>query len=162
MMKKLLSTVLLICLCTTISFSQEEISSARNASYIEAGGAGLFFSINYERQLSKTPGFLWRIGLGGYAEDYFYVTYNTGFAYLLGLNEGNNAFLEFGANLTIAREYKGISEESRRAEIFENIVPGLSYRKHFKNDLLLKAGINAVINENGLTPWLNLAVGKRF
>jgi hypothetical protein len=162
MMKKLLSTILLIFLFSTISFAQEEISSARNASYLEAGGAGLFFSINYERQLSKTPGFLWRIGLGGYSEDDFYVTYNTGFAYLFGLNEEKNAFLEFGANLTIAREYKGISEESRRAEIFENIVPGLSYRKHFENNLLFKAGISAVMNENGLTPWLNLGVGKRF
>ncbi|SMG30114.1 hypothetical protein SAMN05661096_01938 [Marivirga sericea] len=161
-MKKLLSTILLIFLCASMSFAQEEIASKRNASYVEAGGAGLFFSINYERQLSKTPGFLWRVGLGGYSEDDFYVTYTTGFSYLFDLNEEKGAFLELGANLTIAREYKGISEESRNADIFENIVPGLNYRKHFNNDILFKAGINAIINENGLTPWLNTGFGIMF
>jgi hypothetical protein len=148
MMKKLFTTISLIFLYSSISFAQEKMTSKRNASYLEAGGAGLFFSVNYERQLSQTPGFLWRIGLGGYTENDFYVTYNTGFAYLFDLNEEKSAFLELGINFTIAREYKGISEESRTADIFENIVPGLSYRKHFKNDVLFKTGINAVLNEN--------------
>lgn len=161
-MKKILSTLFIIILLSTISYSQEKPSQKRNFSYVEAGGAGLFFSINYERQLSKTPSFSWRVGLGGYTEGDFYVTYTTGLAYLFALNEKNNTFIEFGANFTIAREYMGISERSNRADLFENVVPGLSYRKHFKNDMILKAGINAVLNTYGLTPWLNLGYGIRF
>ncbi|WP_375579025.1 hypothetical protein ABWH96_18710 [Marivirga tractuosa] len=129
---------------------------------MEVGGAGLFFSINYERQLSKAPGFSWRVGLGGYTDGDFYITYNTGLAYLFALNEAQDSFIEFAANFTIAREYKGISERSNRADLFENVVPGLSYRKHFKNDMIFKAGINGVFNQYGITPWLNLGFGKRF
>jgi len=161
-MKKILSTLSLFLVISFAGYAQDAPSSKRNFSYVELGGAGLFFSVNYERQLSKSPGFSWRIGLGGYFEDDFYVTYNTGLVYLFALNKDENSFIDFGVNFTIAREYMGISSESRNADIFENLVPGLSYRKHFDNDILLKAGINAVINEHGLTPWLNVGFGKRF
>ncbi|WP_296623367.1 hypothetical protein [Marivirga sp.] len=161
-MKKTLSTLLLILLISAFSYGQETPSSKRNFSYIEVGGAGLFFSVNYERQLSKAPGFSWRVGIGGYSEGDFYVTYNTGFAYLFALNEEESSFIDFGANLTVAREYISISAENRNADIFESVVPGVSYRKHFDNDMILKAGLNAVINGSGLVPWFNIGFGKRF
>lgn len=163
-MKMLLSTLLITTLFSTISTAQEQEKEtfSRNASFLEVGGPGLFFSINYERQLTKTPGLSWRIGLGGYAEYDFYVTYSTGLAYLFDLNKEKTAFLQLGVNYTIAREYIGISSESRNADLFENLVPGLSYRKHFENDFLFKAGLNAVMNDSGLIPWLNVGVGKRF
>ncbi|MGM0581902.1 MAG: hypothetical protein ACQETL_14550 [Bacteroidota bacterium] len=129
---------------------------------MEVGGAGLFYSVNYERQISKTPGFSWRVGLGGYTDGDFYVTYNTGFAYLFALNEEESSFIDFGANFTVAREYIGFSAENKEANIFESVVPGVSFRKHFNNDIVLKAGINAIINGNGHGPWLNLGFGKRF
>lgn len=161
-MKRTLLALFTIILLSTYSFAQEAPSSKRNFSYIELGGPGLFFSINYERQLSKTPSFSWRIGVGGYAEGEFYVTYSTGFAYLFDLNKEKGSFLELGANFTIAREYIQISSERKNPEMFENVIPGLSYRKHFDNDVILKAGVNAVINSSGLLPWLNVGVGKRF
>lgn len=161
-MKKILSTFVLVFLITSISYAQDTVLTKRNFSYVEVGGAGLFFSINYERQISKTPGFSWRVGLGGYTERGFYVTYNTGLAYLFTLNESQDSFIEFAANFTIAREYMGVSERSNRADFFENVVPGLSYRKHFKNDIIFKAGINGVFNQYAITPWLNLGFGKRF
>lgn len=161
-MKKILSTLTLLLLLSTISYAQEAASLKRNFSYVEVGGAGLFFSVNYERQLSKTPGFSWRFGVGGYSETDFYVTYNTGFAYLFALNDEQSSFIDFGANFTIAREYVGLSGESRNPDMFESIVPGISYRKHLENDMILKAGINAVVNGYGVVPWLNLGFGKRF
>ncbi|HET8860417.1 hypothetical protein [Marivirga sp.] len=161
-MKKILSTLFLTIIVCTHSYGQDNPSAKRNFSYVEAGGAGLFFSINYERQLSKTPGFSWRIGLGGYVEGDFYITYNTGLAYLFALNETEDSFIEFGVNYTIAREYIGISGDGMGIHMFENVVPGLSYRKHLENDIILKAGLNAVFNKYTVVPWLNLGFGKRF
>lgn len=161
-MKKILLALLIAALFSTSSFAQDTPSLKRNFSYIELGGPGLFFSINYERQLSKTPSFSWRVGVGGYFEPEFYVTYSTGVAYLFDLNEEKTSFLELGVNFTIAREYIELSSERKSPEMFENVIPGLSYRKHFDNDILLKAGLNAVINSSGLMPWLNIGFGKRF
>lgn len=160
-MKKLLSTLSLLIIFSTLSNAQE-VSSKRNFSYVELGGTGLFFSVNYERQISKEPGFSWRFGIGGYSDGDFYATYSTGFAYLFSLNDEESSFIEFGANYTIARKYVGLTGEERNPDIFENIIPGVSYRKHFENDTMLKAGVNAIANRYGISPWLNIGFGKRF
>ncbi|GEM_PF-5090725 len=46
----------------------------RNDIYLEAGGNGLFASINYERQLTKQPGLGFRLDVGFYSENAFYLT----------------------------------------------------------------------------------------
>lgn len=161
-MNRILSTLVLLLLISSISFCQDNTSSQRNFSFLEAGGAGLFFSINYERQLSKEPGFSWRVGLGGYSEGDFYVTYSTGLAYLFALNEGENSFIELGINATIAREYTGLRQDGRYADLFENIIPTISYRKQFENNVFYKAGFSPVFNRFSFTPWLGVAIGKRF
>ena len=161
-MNSILSILALLLLISTISFGQENPSTKRNFSYVEAGGAGLFFSINYERQLSKTPGFSWRVGLGGYSEVDFYVTYSTGLAYLFTLNEEKNAFIELGMNATIAREYTGVRQDGRYADLFENIMPTVFYRKQFEHNVFYKAGFSPVFNRFGFTPWLSAAIGTRF
>lgn len=43
----------------------------RNDLYLEAGGNGLFASVNYERQLTKQPGLGLRTGIGFYSEKSF-------------------------------------------------------------------------------------------
>ena len=56
-------TLLIITLVfTTNIFGQTGFK--KNDIYLEAGGNGLFGSVNYERQLTKSPGIGARIGVG--------------------------------------------------------------------------------------------------
>ncbi len=70
----LLSSLFILLFSHTPGFSQtEEISTKRNFAFLEVGGIGLFASLNYERQVSKVPGFSLRGGIGFYTEDDLYV-----------------------------------------------------------------------------------------
>ncbi len=160
-MRSFFLIITLIFLCA-LSYAQESDISYSNDAYLEIGGAGLFSSINYERQLSAVPGFSIRGGLGFYSEDDLYITYNVGLHFLFSINSKKNAFIDLGLGASLAREYIGLTDQSSNADIFINIVPGISFRKYFREDIFFRIGINPVMNEYGLTPWANLALGKRF
>src|SRR5690606_34014640 len=81
MRRKILIT-LFVC-TTTIIFGQDNFK--RNDIYLEAGGNGLFGSVNYERQLTKQPGLSARIGVGFYSENAFYLSIPVGINYLFKL-----------------------------------------------------------------------------
>lgn len=53
-MRKILFTTILILCAVTFIFGQSNFK--KNDIYIEAGGNGLYGSVNYERQLTKQPG----------------------------------------------------------------------------------------------------------
>jgi hypothetical protein len=122
----------------TYSFGQSAFK--RNDVYFEAGGNGLFSSINYERQLTSQPGLGIRIGLGFYSENAFYLTIPTGVNYLFKL-KNDNSFI---------------------GEHFVSFVPSIGYRKHTANDLMWRISLAPVANKYGLVPWLGLSLGKRF
>lgn len=82
-MKKLLFIILLFITAVEVS-AQNQFK--KNTIYAEAGGNGLFGSINYERQLAKEPGFGLRAGVGFYTENAFYLTIPLGINYLFKLN----------------------------------------------------------------------------
>lgn len=135
----------------------------RNASYIEVGGAGLFGSVNYERQLGKKPGVSLRAGLGYYSENGNFLTIPLGINYLFELKNKKNFFIEGGLTATFAR---------RNAEIFKNnlpndahdfyLVPSIGYRKHTPKNLMWRVSVAAVIHKNTTNPWAGFAIGKLF
>ena len=74
---------LMFSLSFTCSYGQTTFK--RNDIYLEAGGNGLFASVNYERQLTKQPGIGFRLGVGFYSENAFYLTIPIGINYLFKL-----------------------------------------------------------------------------
>lgn len=159
-MKKLFLFFLSI-IVTTLVFAQT--SFKKNDLYLEAGGNGLFGSVNYERQLTTQPGVGVRIGLGFYSEDAFYLTIPAGINYLFNL-KNNRSFLDAGLGVTWARFNGKIfnSDFYSRANSFVNFVPGIGYRRHTKKDVMYRISISPVANQNSVTPWLGISLGKRF
>ena len=70
-------------------------SFKRSNLYIEAGGNGLWGSVNYERQLTRQPGLGLRIGVGFYTENAFYLTIPAGINYLFPL-KNHTSFIDAG------------------------------------------------------------------
>jgi hypothetical protein len=83
------SFTLLVC---TKTFGQQ------NNLFIEAGGNGLFGSVNYERMITKEPGLSLRAGIGIYTEKAFYLTLPVGINYLFPLKKAGT-YLDAGWEL---------------------------------------------------------------
>jgi len=110
----------------TCSFGQT--SFKRNDIYFEAGGNGLFSSINYERQLTSQPGLGFRVGLGFYSENAFYLTIPTGVNYLFKL-KNENSFIDAGLGATWTRNNGELFSDSSpsNGEHFVSFVPSIGY-----------------------------------
>ena len=145
----------------TFSFGQSDFK--RNDVYFEAGGNGLFSSVNYERQLTDQPGLGVRIGLGFYSENEFYLTIPTGVNYLFKL-KNDNSFIDAGLGATWTRSNGKffIIEDPSIGTQFVSFVPSIGYRKHTANDLMWRISLAPVANRYGLIPWIGLSLGKRF
>ena len=134
----------------------------RNAVYAEAGGAGLFGSLNYERQLIKDAGLGIHIGLGFYTEKAFYLTLPVGINYLFSLNN-TASFIDAGIGATWARkDAKLFNNKTADPDNFVSFIPSIGYRKHTANGLLWRVSVTPVANNKAFTPWVGIAVGKRF
>jgi hypothetical protein len=135
----------------------------RNDIYIEAGGNGLFTSLNYERQLTKESGLGFRLGIGIYVEDALYLTIPIGVNYLFKLKNGNS-FIDAGMGATWAGIDGNLFNEpgNSNGDHFVNFVPSIGYRKHTHKNLMWRISVTPVANKYGLTPWLGLSIGRRF
>lgn len=159
-MKKQILAVFTLFYVTT-SFGQSTFK--RNDIYLEAGGNGLFSSVNYERQLTNQPGLGARLGIGFYAEKAFYLTIPVGINYLFKL-KNERSFIDAGLGATwtnIDGKLFG-DENNSNGDHFVNFVPSIGYRKHTKSDLMWRISVTPIANKYGLVPWLGLAIGKRF
>lgn len=159
-MKHLLLFVLFSCI-TYCSFTQT--SFKHNDIYIEAAGNGLFSSVNYERQLTKHPGFGLRLGVGFYSEKAFYLTIPVGVNYLFKL-KNEKSFIDAGFGATFTRINGNLFSNSinSNGNHFTNFVPSIGYRKHSSKDLMWRVSVTPIINKYGFVPWLGLSIGKRF
>jgi len=146
---------------TAVSYGQP--SFKKNDIYLEAGGNGLFGSLNYERQLGKVAGLGARLGVGFYSEDAFYLTIPVGLNYLFKL-KNNRSFIDAGLGVTFARIDGDLFGDSKNSngDNFVSVVPSIGYRKHTTKDLMWRFSFTPVINKDGLVPWLGIAFGKRF
>src|ERR1035437_5932834 len=94
-MRKYFLTILII---ATVTFAFGQSAFKKNDIYLEAGGNGLFGSVNYERQLTKEA----RIGIGFYSENAFYLTIPVGINYLFKL-KSSKSFIDAGLGVTWTR-----------------------------------------------------------
>lgn len=78
-----------------VTYTCAQSTLKKNDIYLEAGGNGLFGSVNYERQLTKEPGLGARIGAGFYTENAFYLTIPVGINYLFAL-KSDRSFIDAG------------------------------------------------------------------
>ena len=159
-MRKQILTAFALC-TVTLSFGQSIFK--KNDIYLEAGGNGLFGSVNYERQFTKAPGLGARIGVGFYSENAFYLTIPVGINYLFQLKT-EKSFIDAGLGTTWTRidgNLFGKSENSN-GEHFVNFVPSIGYRRHTAKNLMWRISVTPVANKYGLVPWLGASIGKRF
>jgi hypothetical protein len=159
MLKQILT---LFALCA-IHFAFSQSAFKKNDIYLEAGGNGLWGSVNYERQLTKEPGLGVRIGFGFYTENDFFLTLPVGINYLFKLKK-ENTFIDAGLGVTWAREDGIFFNQNKNAfaDHFTSFLPSIGYRKHTVKNVMWRAGITPVINEFGFVPWFGFSIGKRF
>jgi hypothetical protein len=151
-----------IALCTVaVSFGQSTFK--KNDIYLEAGGNGLFGSVNYERQLTKEPGLGVRIGIGFYSENAFYLTIPAGINYLFQLKNAKS-FIDAGLGATWTRIDGKLFADSKNSngDHFVNFVPSIGYRRHTSNNVMWRISITPAANKYGLVPWIGASIGKRF
>jgi hypothetical protein len=159
-MRKQILTVLALCVVT---FSYGQNTFKKNDIYFEAGGSGLFGSINYERQLAEEPGLGARVGIGFYSENAFYLTIPVGINYLFKL-KNNTSFIDAGLGVTWTRINGNLfgNKSYTNGEHFVNFVPCIGYRKHTSKNVMWRLSLTSIANNNGYYPWLGASIGKRF
>lgn len=161
-MKKI--TILLIfTICSTLSFAQTTFK--KNTIFGELGGNGLLASINYERQLTSTPGFGVRLGFGFYGVQPTHLTVPVGINYLVPLKK-NNSFLDIGLGLTFTSANVRLVLASDNGTVDNttqvNVIPSIGFRRHTSKNIMWRIALTPVINNNGLIPLLGFALGKQF
>ena len=159
-MRKLILTVFTSC-AVTLSFGQSDFK--KNYIYLEAGGNGLFGSVNYERQLTKQPGLGARVGVGFYSENAFYLTIPVGINYLFKL-KSDKSFIDAGLGATWTRIDGKLFGDSKSSngDHFVNFIPSIGYRRHAVKDVMWRISLTPVANKYGFVPWLGASIGKRF
>lgn len=154
---------LLLMICSMLMiFSFAQTTFKKNDIYLEAGGNGLFASVNYERQLTKQPGLGVRLGVGFYTENAFYLTLPVGINYLFELKT-NKSFKSFiDAGLGVTWTYINGKIFNQYAKDLTNFIPSIGYRRHTQKDLMWRISVTPVINDETFVPWLGFSIGKRF
>jgi hypothetical protein len=140
-----------------------QINFKKNDIYLEAGGNGLFGSVNYERQLTNEPGLGVRLGIGFYTENAFYLTIPVGINYLFKL-KNSRSFIDAGLGVTWTREEGTFigSNSHYKGDDFVNFIPSIGYRRHTSKNVMWRINLTPVINKFSFTPWLGASIGKRF
>jgi len=145
--------------------------SANNALYVELLGAGLFYSLNYDRAFGPIAG---RIGIG-----YFSISGNSGnggsssstfisvpvTVSYLGIGSLKHMF-EIGAGVSInyfggGASFANVSTTASVTEVFGTLVLGYRYQPP-DGGFFLRAGIDPIIGNFGFLPWPYVGLGATF
>lgn len=163
MKRKVEASIIVMLMLSITSSLFAQTTFKRNNLYLEAGGNGLFGSVNYERQLTKQPGIGARIGIGFYTDYAFYLTVPVGINYLFPL-KNNSSFIDAGLGFTWARIDGKLfaSDKNSNGDHFVSFIPSIGYRKHATKDVMWRISITPVADKYSFTPWLGLTLGKRF
>ncbi len=127
----------------------------KNDIYLEAGGNGIAFSLNYERQLGRAPGLGLRMGVG--------VVPMVGLSIPAGINylfktKNEASFIEIGFGMTRLAGGKGKWEKIEQV----NFVPGVGYRHHTNKNTMFRVSFTPVFNQSFVFPLVGFSIGKRF
>ncbi len=162
---KITFTLLISFIITGIASGQTLSPSYTNLSqhmvYAEAGGAGLYGSLNYELQVTDKPQVGIRAGLGYYYKKTNFLTIPVGANYLFTLEE-EKSYIETGFGVTFARADGKLRGTSPYADHFTSYVPSVGYRRHTSDEWVWRIMFTPIINTFGLNPWLGASFGKRF
>jgi hypothetical protein len=155
--------LLLVISSTTATSLLAQTTFKKNDIYLEAGGNGLFASVNYERQLTRNPGLGARLGIGLYSENAFYLTIPAGISYLFKL-KGDKSFIDAGFGVTWTRIDGNLFGDSKNSngDHFINFIPSIGYRRHTRQDMMWRISVTPIANKYDLVPWLGVSIGKRF
>lgn len=155
--------ILSLAISLIVSSSYGQTTFKRNDVYLQAGGNGLFGSVNYERQLAKEPGFGLRVGLGFLPQEGSDLIVPVGVNYLFEF-KNDGGFFEAGLGATwtstppiLMGNSKGIEGNS-----FVSFVPSVGYRYHTSRNVMWRINLTPIINKYSAFPWLGLSLGKRF
>ena len=160
-------TALLIILSsfTTILFSQNIFK--RNVIYFELGGNGLFTSVNFERQITKHPGFGIRLGIGLYSLSSSYLTIPLGVNYLFKLNDAKS-FIDLGFGVTYTKADVSLYSLAKPRNPnsvntnYLNFIPSLGYRRQTNKNLMWRVSLTPVFNQYDGLPFFGVSIGKVF
>lgn len=148
--------LLFFTLCCNVAYGQADFK--KNDVYIEAGGSGIIYSLNYERQLFRKPGLGVRAGVGWFP--HLYRSFPFGINYLFDISHSN--FIEAGAGVTTRKSY------IHWGRTYSYFVPSVGFRRHTSKNLLLRFSVLGAVERYrydkrfGFYPWVGLSVGKRF
>jgi hypothetical protein len=159
-MRKQILTVFAVC---TVALSFGQSTFKKNDIYLEAGGNGLFGSVNYERQVTKEPGLGVRVGVGFYSENAFYLTIPAGINYLFKL-KNDKSFIDAGLGVTWT-QIDGklfVGSKNPKGDNFVNFIPSIGYRRHTVKNVMWRISLTPIANKYTLVPWLGASIGKRF
>lgn len=170
-------TISLFSFFTTISYGQHiKSSKADSASvhraqnvFIELGGAGLFFSANYDSRFSQQrDGFGGRLGVGTWsASGTTFITVPFQFNYLVG---GRSNFFEAGAGATylyLSNPYPGnpLIGHNPSTVNSSTVLPTttIGYRyQPFNGGLNLRVSVNPMLLDGTFIPYFGGSVGYTF
>jgi hypothetical protein len=166
-MKKLCLGTLMILIGNTFLFAQgveREMKTSANASqvYLELGGSGIAYSINYDGRFAKMEnGFGVRVGVGGAGGSsggYFALPMQVN--YLLG-NSGQ--YMELGAGATFLTAGLDLFDNSGSSSTFVGTAT-IGFRKQpfGKKGLTWRIAFTPFIAESTFVPWGGASVGYRF
>ena len=174
-MKK--STILLIFLisfvtCTKAQQENEtrDHADVNNTFYLAYGGAGIYFSLMYERHLIKTDNI--HVGAkAGMGTSFSSVLFPSEFNFPVGayiFYGKNKGHIEFSLSMSnyLLEQYDYAEDQTIRT-LKNLIVPSLGYRFQKKQGgVMFKAGVSPIINfnktTNVVTPWLDVGIGWGF
>lgn len=135
----------------------------KNTFFLEAGGNGLFASLNYERQLMALPRLSLRVGAGFYGEKAAYLSLPVGLNYLIKLAKPNS-FIDAGFGATWAQANSRLfgSETNSSSNNFFSYVPSVGYRRYTDRRYMWRISFTPIINHYGFVPWAGISLGKGF
>lgn len=172
MTKKNYLLIIILLTVTNIINAQkkEDIDFAQNSVYIELGGTGLIYSINYERNLikGKTLYANARIGITAIPNDYYNVPLE-----LILLKGKKKSFIEVGLGYSPWIEPNSYKDNFRResyTRVSHYFVPKLGYRyQKPKGGFLFKISVTPTIfyisdtyYNNDFNLWGGISLGYCF
>lgn len=168
----LLITLMGFIVCAKSQEKYEEITSsvAKNAAYASAGGAGIYFSLIYERQLFLKEKYSAGIK-GGIGTSFSSVLFPQEFNFPLGvyfLYGKRNNHLDISLNVSnyLLEQYDPQKDQNTK-ELKLLFVPSVAYRYQKPGGgFMARVGFSPIMNFNSVTssisPWVDISVGWAF
>jgi hypothetical protein len=161
-MKKTLLAILLVAafFSSHAQGTEKQMQTSASASqvYLEAGGSGIIYTINFDKRFKKEEnGWGFRIGLGGAAiDDDGYIAIPAQINYLYG---NNGQYLELGAGASFfSTGDVGFSENT----VLANAVIGFRKVPFGKKGFTWRVAFTPFIGAEGFYPWAGVSLGYRF